>query len=253
MLAKADASGDDPAAQYVLLEQAAQFAGEAGQIAKAFQALDQLDAAFDVNVVSLKVDLLQAQGEKLWKATRSLGRSGATVAAQQVHQANQELVDVCRSMTVKALNHSDPATALRCLKIAQPAARRLKDGKTIGFILSSIKDVEKQRERADEVQGAVSVLHAKPDDVAANLTVGRWQCLGCGDWDMGLPHLAKGADGELADVAKADLARPEKAADQTALADRWRSLAEKRSGVEQSRLKARTDTGIASPCSSLLA
>ena len=88
----------------------------------------------------------------------------------------------------------------------------------------------------------MSVLRVKPDDAAANLAVGRWQCLGCGDWDKGLPHLAKGGDAELADAAKADLAQPQTAADQIALADRWRGLAEKRSGLESARLKARADT-----------
>ena len=71
LLRKAKETRNDPAGKYVLLESAAQEAKEAGQTAKVFQALDQLDAAFDVNVVSLKVDLLQAQGEKLAKAAKA--------------------------------------------------------------------------------------------------------------------------------------------------------------------------------------
>ncbi len=239
MLRKVGESDDDPAAKFAILELAAQHAAEAGQLAKAFQALDELDAIFDVNVLPLKVDLLQTRSEALAKAAKTLGRAGTVAAAQQVHQASEELVDVCRLATAAALNRSDPATALRCLKIAQPAARRLKDGKTIALIVSSIKDVEKQQGLADEAQGALAVLRVKPDDAAANLTVGRWQCLGGGDWDKGLPRLAKGGDAELADAAKADLAHPENAPEQIALADRWRSIGEKKSGLESARLKAR--------------
>ncbi len=60
-----------------------------------------------------------------------------------------------------------------------------------------------------------------------------------GDWDTGLPYLAKGSDAELAEAAKKDLAQPSKSADQVAAGNLWWSLGEKKTGLEAARLKNR--------------
>ncbi len=60
-----------------------------------------------------------------------------------------------------------------------------------------------------------------------------------GDWDTGLPYLAKGSDADLADAAKKDLAGPGKPADQVTVGNLWWSLGDKKAGVEAVRLRNR--------------
>ena len=234
----AEHTNDNPAARYVMLQLAYQQARDGGDGAQAMEILAALDASYDVNIVPMKVDLLQKEADALTKASKTLsGRSPAKIAGQQ--QASQEILDACRTLTAAALDHGDVTTALRCLHIALPAARRLRDPKTVTQIQSSIKDVEKLQERADQMQASLAALAAKPDDPAANLTVGSWYCLVSGQWDKGLPYLAKAADADLTEPAQHDLTKPDSAAQQTDCGDRWWSLGEKKSGLEASRLKAR--------------
>ena len=50
--------------------------------------------------------------------------------------------------------------------------------------------------RADEK------LKTNPDDPQANLALGRYRCFAKGDWEAGLPLLAKSGDAALASLAK---------------------------------------------------
>ena len=79
------------------------------------------------------------------------------------------------------------------------------------------------------LQGAMDRLKANANDPAANLELGRYYALLKHRWDKALPLLARGGDAVLQALARQDLANPDKAAGQVALADAWweRSLAEK--------------------------
>lgn len=75
---------------------------------------------------------------------------------------------------------------------------------------------------------ATKTLETDPADQAANLELGRFYCLAKGDWDQGLPRLAKGpAKDPLPPLAAKLVAQRGDVAAQMALADGWWSLAEK--------------------------
>ena len=59
------------------------------------------------------------------------------------------------------------------------------------------------------------------------MTVGQWYCFVKGDWEKGLPLLAKGSREDLAQLAKQDLAKPATATEQASVGDAWWALAEK--------------------------
>ncbi len=234
----ADNLRGDPAERLVTLQQAVSLARDAGDLGKAAAFLDKIGQTYDINVVSQKVDLVQNRADELANASGA-GAGAKGLRQQQFQQASRELLDVCRGLTTAAIDQGDVETALRCLKIALPAATRVHDVKTKTMIQSTIKDVEKLQKRLAEVQAAKTVLHSKPDDPEANLALGSWYCLITGDWNTGLPWLSKGSDAELAEAAKQDLAKPGAAADQAALGNLWWSLGEKKSGLESARLKNR--------------
>jgi len=92
-------------------------------------------------------------------------------------------------------------------------------------------------------QRALAVLETEPDNAEAHLAVGRWYCCFKGDWEKGLPHLAKGSDAALTAVARRELnAPPTGPKDQEALADAWWDLAERREGAEKEALLLRAGT-----------
>ncbi len=68
--------------------------------------------------------------------------------------------------------------------------------------------------------------------------VGRCYCLD-DDWKKGLPHLAKGSDAPLRQLAEQDLASPKETIAQIGLADAWWTLGEARQGEEADALLLR--------------
>ena len=228
-----------PALRLVTLQAAAKLAREARQLGKASDILDKIGESYDINVGPIKADMVQDWADELNKDWAG-GGGGAKGAKQRLLQAaSRDLLDFCRRVTDDAINKGDVDTALRVLKLAQPAAGRLHDAKTKSLIQSSIKDVEKLKDQKVEVQIAIIALRDKPDDPETNATAGHWYCLVTGEWQKGLPYLAKGSDAEMAEAAKQDLAAPEKSAGQVTAGNLWWSLAEKKPVLEATRLKNR--------------
>lgn len=87
-----------------------------------------------------------------------------------------------------------------------------------------VAELQKQYERA---RAAEAALQARPDDPAAALELGRFLCGVRGEWEKGLPYLAKGADAALQSVARKDLEAPADAISQVELGDLWWDLGEK--------------------------
>ena len=78
----------------------------------------------------------------------------------------------------------------------------------------------------------LKVLLDKPDDPAANLSVGYHLCFVRGNWDAGLPNLLKGSDPALKALAEKETAKPDESAAQAALGDDWWDFAQKQSVKE---------------------
>jgi len=83
---------------------------------------------------------------------------------------------------------------------------------------------------------AMQTLLGKPDNPAANLTAGKYFCFAKGEWETGLPLLAKGSDPALKALAEKELARPEGGEAQAALAEGWCKLAESARGRQKSSI-----------------
>src|SRR5438270_213707 len=73
-------------------------------------------------------------------------------------------------------------------------------------------------------------------DPKANLVMGRFQAFTKGNWEKGLPLLARGSDPALKALAKVELASPEDAQGQLALAEGWWKAAGTESGVAKTQM-----------------
>jgi DNA-binding beta-propeller fold protein YncE len=89
-----------------------------------------------------------------------------------------------------------------------------------------VRKAEARRDAFEKVRKDLETLASRPDDPAANVAVGRFRCYEKGDWDQGLPLLARGGD-DLAELARKDLTGAADAAAQARLGDLWWERAEK--------------------------
>ena len=88
-------------------------------------------------------------------------------------------------------------------------------------------------------KAALEKLASDPDDAEANSVAGLFFAYYKGNWDGGLPLLAKGNDAPAQRAAKADLAAPREPAAQVAAGDGWWTLAQEASGLSKAHLMLR--------------
>jgi hypothetical protein len=86
---------------------------------------------------------------------------------------------------------------------------------------------------------AMAKLVDEPDDKDANLAVGRHLCEDTGEWDAGIPLLARGSDPELSALALIEINKPEGTLERVELADRWYAQAKKTFAGAKEQLLAR--------------
>ncbi len=86
---------------------------------------------------------------------------------------------------------------------------------------------------------AMEKLVDDPDDKEANLAVGKHLCEESGEWEAGIPLLARGSDPELSALALCEINRPEGTLERLELADRWYAAAKKTFALAKEQLLAR--------------
>ena len=141
--------------------------------------------------------------------------------------AAHSFCETAMKLAVAAVGRDDYDAASRYAKLATGAARRVKDPQFNHELVVHEREIEKLKTRYAAVEKAMQTLSACADDPAANLTVGNWRCFYKGDWEAGLPCLAKCGRPELAALAKRDMAKPADARERVAIADEWWKLADK--------------------------
>lgn len=210
---------DDPAARYVLLNDAFQLAVEASQAQLAFTLADEIASEFEVEAWQLK-------GEAL-KVLSPLARTPAE--RQQVAEAALKIAD-------EAVAQANYAMADQLLKIA---ATRVVDPKLKTTIMVRAKEIDDLQKQAKLAKLAEERLKTDPDNPAANLAYGKYLCYLRGQWEQGLPHLAKGDDAALKAAATGDIAAPATPEKQVALGDLWWDAAQANKTADKHGLLAR--------------
>ena len=223
---QAEKTADDPAARFVLMRLACEKAAEAGGLTAALDLADRLRQFFDLDVLTLKADLLD-------KAAGAMG-TGTPASA-----ASQQFVDQATSLADEAVAADNLDLAGRFVRQALSAARKMKDPALLRRLEARDREVGRMKTRFMEVGKALNLLAENPADREANLLVGRWYCFDAGNWAKGLPLLAKGADAGLAKLAEQDVAQPEDPRQQMLLADQWWNLAKREKGPQQRGIQAR--------------
>jgi formylglycine-generating enzyme required for sulfatase activity/tRNA A-37 threonylcarbamoyl transferase component Bud32 len=221
LLAQADKTTDDPAARFVLLAEARDLAAETADTEMLDQAVDALGADYQVNALAMQADI--------YKKLASKSRPAA---------ANKALAE-------KALALADLATAEQQFDVAEPLlksasliAGKARDATLVKQARLNSEELAGLRHQLEAVNKAEAALATSADDPDANLTLGRYLCFDQDDWQAGLPHLAKGSDAELKNLAVKSLAAPTDAGAMLALGDAWWDAADARKGKEATLVRS---------------
>jgi hypothetical protein len=215
-------SKDEPATQYVLLQEAAGLAVQVGDAETAINACGETVKYFKVNGAELKLKTFEAVSRNL-----------------KTLEANKALVQACLAAMDEAVAADGYEDASRMATLAEGVARKTKELPLISQIQAKAKEIRELQGEFAKVKAAKEVLFAKPDDAEASLAVGKFLCFVKADWDKGLPLLAKCSDTALKALAEKDLAQPRDAKEQMAVADGWWDLAEKQNSGAKTRLQQR--------------
>ncbi len=120
----------------------------------------------------------------------------------------------------------DYISASTLLKDCKPLVTKAKDKTLSDKIADKTKEVTALVVELKKLEPSIDKLRKSPDDPEANLVVGRHECFVKGDWDKGLPMLAKSSDEILKSAVKleSEAVEPEQIAK---AADAWWDMAEK--------------------------
>ena len=200
------------AMQYACFDEARLLAARGGDARLALDALAALTTKFKNAPPELATDTFKLLG-----------------AAELSPEAATGLLALAAEGAAAALEREDFPTAVALAKLLVAAAKKTEDPDIAA-------EARKFLARAEALAAATDTIKTKPDDPAANEALGRYWTFTRGRWDVGLKHLAKSSNKELAAAATKDLANPKTAKDRTAVADVWYKLAREYRGAEHRRL-----------------
>jgi hypothetical protein len=195
-----------------LLQIARETAAEVGDVASASDAIAEFAARFDVSADALLTDTL------------------TTMASKAPAQSLGPVVDGLIAAAAKSAGSGDRDAAESLLKSAVAAARKARDKTRQDAAVAELKRVRELEKVADKIAPLEKRLQANPSDREAATLLGKHRCFVEGDWEGGLPLLARGDDPALAGLATAEL-RP--SGDIIALGDAWWKYAESLKGQER--------------------
>jgi hypothetical protein len=202
-------SGNDSAAQFALYGESREQAILGADYAKALAISQQLAAAFDVDVLQEKALTIAHAGEE---ARLSADRKQLALAAQAL------VPDFLREGRFELAN--DVA------QVAVSAATRARDPE-LGKAMRQLRDqVSQARRKWSEAEQVAEQLRNDPNNAELHHRYGAFLCFDRGDWQNGLPHLAKGSDPLVRQAAAKDAKNPAQAEQQAEVADAWFTAAE---------------------------
>lgn len=208
--------------RFVLLDEAQTMAAAAGGVEECLDALAQLEVGYEVDSLQLKFDALP----KL--ARTFLSTDDRIRVASEMLESSQLAVDADRY-----------EMAMELLRAAAAAARKAGDATLAETASSRLAEVIQLRSKHESVQLSLETLKVDADQADANQTIGEFYCFMKGEWETGLPYLAKGADERFRLAAEQELAEPDNAPKQTELGDLWFRLSGESKGLQKKHLRRR--------------
>jgi WD40 repeat protein len=186
---------NDLAGRYVLFSKAHQMAAQAGDVATALAAADELAREFLIpaaDVFQMKIKMLK-QASRVEGATPESYRSVADRALLTLDDT---------------LEADDYPSSLELIAAAKEAARRLQSLAVYEAMSKREGEVVRLQKEFARWQPLADRLAKNPADAEANLEMGKYHALIKGNWERGLPMMAQGPKSALQQLAKSDAGGP---------------------------------------------
>lgn len=218
LLDQGRASKEDPVGRFVLYREARDLAAQAGDLDLAMSAVEAQASSFAVERGAAKhaVLLIVAKSKKTPPEFKALA-----------------------SLELQAAEEDDYETAVQAATASAALAKKAKELPMATSAEARAKEFAGLQVRLAKVKAAREKLATTPEDAVSNGLLGSYLCLLKGNWDEGLPYLAKGDDASLKALAGKDAGRPADPAAQAALGDGWWDAGEKSSGKSRDHLRRR--------------
>jgi WD40 repeat protein len=213
---------DKPAVRFALLRGARDLAAKVADFTLAMRAVDELVNRFDVDEYEMKLQAVEA---------------GARAAATR--GANLKVAEAALPLAEEAIDGDEFDKAQRFIQIALDTSKGADNPSVRAVVDERVGEIETLRKAYEPVKAALQTLAGKPDDAAANMTLGTYLCLIKGDWSRGLPALAQGSDAKLKALAVADLGAASDPEAQVELAKKYLAQTEGESGAAKAHLQRR--------------
>jgi hypothetical protein len=219
LISYADQTKKDAAARYTLLTLARDLAANAGETLLILDTVDALAREYEIDPLKMKSDAFQLAGKSA-KSPEVLGG----------------VSEGTRPLIADAVNRSRYEIAVELADMLHKNARRLRLAEMVTQTAVLLREINTRKVRYEFAQRAVETLKENPEDPEANLAIGRFLVLTKKDWKKGLPHLAKGSDDRLAEVANFELSELSDPKLKIALAVMWEKQAAANRGEEAESL-----------------
>jgi hypothetical protein len=214
-LDEASNARNGPTERYVFFEESHGMAVSGNDFPLAMKAIDGMEKLFQIDGPSVKAKVLLKALATVEPATAMdlrvpfLGVIDAMVAKEDYAKAQETLGDAIR-------------IAKKTGNVALVGRFKVKKDE-LDSIVKEWKAAAKARE----------ALSKKPEDSRSHLALGRYLCLCRGQWDKGLPHLARGSDAEYREVALLEnqaMVGNQGSKELEKLGDEWTDLLKKKKG-----------------------
>lgn len=212
-------AGTDAVSRYVMLRDARDLAAEALDLSTAFMAIDKQVRFFEINPEESKAAAFAAARKKV--------AFPADAAA---------LAESCLQTLPEAVKRGDFDGAARLAKEAEGLAKTAKAAALAARAADAIKELPELRKENEGYAKAELTLSVNAGDPEANLLYGRYLCFVKGDWEKGLPCLAKTTVPGLAEAARKEIEKPATPESQVFAGEAWASLGD---GEKQPLLRKR--------------
>ena len=175
----------------------------------AFQAIDEMDKCFQIDASEMKLAVL----------------TKFTLMAR-LPEHHTAVAEKALAVLDEAIAKDKFTVAAQLADVALREAKKAK-GKTLASLATKrAADLDKVSQAFEEVKRAAASLEKSPTDPEANLIVGKYKCFVKGEWETGIPMLARGNDANLKAPAAKE-SEPAASLDElAALGDKWWDLAD---------------------------
>lgn len=213
---------DDPAARFVLFEEAIDLAVEVGDFSSALRTIGDMGTLYEF--------------DRMTSALKVIQDASSTV---RLPTAAARLTEACMMLSEYALEDSRFDVAELAVRIGTTNATRSKiPGLRLGVTQMKVR-VNERESAWKAAEEARKQLETSPDDPTAHEQLGLWLSFVQNDREQGFEHLARSDDALLTKAVEADHSEPFSPEARTRVADAWLNAAESRERLTRARLQLR--------------